>query len=219
MFDTHNPVINEYMQSNYKNMVDGIMFVVLSVKTPFHTMQKQMEDYRVNGVNSKYVWGFKRQTLEYLQENGKDLYDELMDLSSRKQFYSEGQPIKFKGRQILSHRDKQMMLVLTDVPGLGVVKAGFVMQMMFGRVGCIDVHNQRRLYSVNPKDLQFVKNAKDHTKLVKIVNYVNICKHNNSTQRLWDHWCTLLTDKRCNKGRFTCGEDVSAFHVTALVGA
>lgn len=208
MFDTHNPVINEYMQSNYKNMVDGIMFVVLSVKAPFHTMQKQMADYRVNGVNSKYVWGFKRQTLEYLQENGKDLYDELMDLKDRK-----------FGRYGVSERDKKMMLVLTDVPGLGVVKAGFVMQMMFGRVGCIDVHNQRRLYSINPKDLVFVKNATDRTKLQKIETYVNICKGNNSTRRLWDHWCTLLTEKKCNKGRFTCGDDVSAFHVTALVGA
>lgn len=219
MFKDHNPIINGYMQANAQQMIDGIMFVVLSVKTPFHTMKMQMDDYRKHGGESKYVWGFKRQTYDYLQEHGQDLYDELMDLHKRTEFYDKGQPIKFVGRQVWSHRDKQMMLVLTDVPGLGVVKAGFVMQMMFGRVGCIDVHNQRRLYSIDPKSLSLTKTAKDPTKLVKIDSYVNICKKNNSTQRLWDQWCEQLTDKRCNKGRFATGNDVSAYHVQALVGA
>ncbi len=214
MFDTHNPIINEYMQSNHKNMVDGIMFVVLSVKTPFHTMQKQMEDYRVNGVNSKYVWGFKRQTLEYLLEHGEDLYNELMDLSTRTKFGDK----KFKGRDIWTHRDQQMMLVLTDVPGLGVVKAGFVMQLMFGRVGCIDVHNLRRFYKVDAKDVKFVKIASDRIKLEKITNYVNICKGHRSPKKLWDQWCSQLVYKTCNRGRFADGNEVSQMHVAALIG-
>jgi hypothetical protein len=152
-------------------------------------------------------------------EHGKDLYDELMDLSVRTEFYSKGQLLKFRGRQVWHHRDKQMMLVLTDVPGLGVIKAGFVMQMMFGRVGCIDVHNQRRLYSVDARDLKLTKMAKDDTKLQKIDAYVNICKRNNSTRNLWNKWCEQLTDKKCNKGKFSSGWDVSVFHLTALTGA
>jgi len=213
-FKEVNPVINAYMQKSPENMIDGIMFVVLSVKTPFHTMYKQMQDYREKGLDSKYVWGFKRQTLEYLQENGKDLYDELMDIYTRKKFGD----MKFKGREIWTHKDKQMMLVLTDVPGLGVVKAGFVMQMMFGRVGCIDVHNMRRFYKIEEKDIKFTKMAKDPVKLEKIENYVNICKGNRSTQKLWDSWCEQLVDKRCNKGRFESGWDVSVFHLESLVG-
>ncbi len=214
MFKDHNPIINEYMQSNYLNMIDGMTFVVLSIKTAFHTLDKQLTDVRKNGRDSKYLWGFKRETYDYLQEHGQDLYDELMDLSTRTKFGD----LKFKGREIWLHRDKQMMLVLTDVPGLGVVKAGFVMQMMFGRVGCIDVHNLRRFYKVSVKDVQFVKTATDNTKRVKIDNYVNICRGNRSTQKLWDSWCEQLTDKKCNKSRFSSGDEVSAFHVQALVG-
>lgn len=215
MFKDHNPVINAYMQANAQQMIDGIMFVALSVKMPFHTMAQQMQDYRANGADSKFVWGFKRQTYDYLQEHGQDLYDELMDLSTRTKFGD----LKFKGREIWLHRDKQMMLCLTDVPGLGVVKAGFVMQMMFGRVGCIDVHNLRRFYKVSQKDVTFIKTATDNTKRVKIDNYVNICRGNRSTQKLWDSWCEQLTDKKCNKSRFSSGDEVSAFHVQALVGA
>jgi len=215
MFKDVNPIINEYMQSSAENMIDGIMFVVLSVKTPFHTMHKQMEDYRANGKDSKYVWGFKRQTYDYLQENGQDLYDELMDLRTRTEWAGQ----KFPGRSIWTHRDRQMMLVLTDVPGLGLAKAGFVMQMMFGRVGCIDVHNLNRLRSVSKKDITFTKIAKDPTKLEKITNYVNICKGSNSTQKLWDQWCDQLVHKQCNRGRFESGADVSLYHARALLGA
>lgn len=212
MFKSHNPIINEYMQANHEQMSMGIMFVVLSVKTPFHTMKKQMDDYKVNGVNSKYVWGFKRDTHEYLQEHGKDLYNELMDLCTRNWHTGTGSHWKNQ-----TERDRRMMLVLTDVPGLGLAKAGFVMQMMFGRVGCIDVHNLKRLRTVSVKDVQFTKMATDKTKYQKIDNYVGICKHNNSTQRLWDQWCDQLVHKACNRGRFTDGNEVSEFHVAALL--
>ena len=211
-FKEVNPAINAYMQSSPKNMIDGIMFVVLSVKTPFHTMFKQMQDYREKGSESKYVWGFKRQTYDYLQENGEDLYAELMDLHKRTKFGDK----KLKGKAVWTERDRAMMLVLTDVPGLGLVKAGFVMQMMFGRVGYIDVHNSRRFYKISQKDITFTKMAKDPTKLVKIENYVNICKVHRSTEKLWDSWCDLIADKHCN--HFSSGWDVSAYHLEALVG-
>lgn len=214
MFKDHNPIINEYMQANHQQMCDGIMFVVLSVKMPFQTMGKQMRDYREKGGDSQYIWGFKRQTHEYLQEHGADLYDELMDLSRRSWHSGKGSHLKDRGE-----RDKRMMLVLTDVPGLGLAKAGFVMQMMFGRVGCIDVHNLKRLRSVSEKDLSFQSHSGDKTKIKKIEKYVQICKHNNSTQRLWDQWCNQLTHKQCNRSAFSSGDDVSAFHVTALIGA
>ena len=203
-FKDVNPVINGYMQKSSHHMQDGIMFVVLSIKTPFHTMYNQMQDYRKHGLSSKYVWGFKKQTLEYLLEHREDLYRELMSLW-RTPF------------QTVADRDKAMMLVLTDVPGLGMVKAGFVMQMMFGRVGCIDVHNLRRFYKVTPKDIQFTAKATDKTKLKKIDNYVQICKGNRSTQKLWDSWCDLIADKHCN--HFKTGWDVSVYHLEALVGA
>jgi len=201
-FKDVNPVINAYMQKSEMHMQDGIMFVVLSIKTPFHTMSKQMQDYRKHGLSSKYVWGFKKQTLEYLLENRSDLYRRLMAASRID--VSKG------------HRDRMMMEMLTQVPGLGLVKAGFVMQMMFGRVGCIDVHNARRFRKVTPKDLSFSPTAKFTTRLQKIDNYIDICKGHRSTEKLWDQWCDLIADKHCN--HFSTGWDVSKYHLEALVG-
>ena len=204
-----NPVINAYMQDNVENMVDGIMFVVLSVKTPFHTMKRQMDDYRANGKDSKYVWGFKRQTYDYLQEHGQELYDDLIELWMT--------PKKELGGTA-DTKDAAMLYRLVQVPGLGAVKAGFVMQLMFGRVGCFDVHNLRRFRKVDPKDFQFADTAKPETKFKKLVNYVGLCKVNRSTEKLWDSWCEQLTYKPCNRGRFATGNDVSQFHLTSLVG-
>ena len=209
MFKNHNPVINAYMQENHEQMSMGIMFVVLSVKTPFHTMKRQMDDYKVNGVNSKYVWGFKIDTHHYLQDHGKELYDDLMELwmTPKKEF---------GGTQ--DQKDAAMLMRLIEVPGLRAVKAGFVMQMMFGRVGCFDVHNLRRFRKVDPKDFTFADVAKPETKFAKLMNYVSLCKVNRSTEKLWDSWCEQLVYKPCNRGRFSSGQEVSQLHVEALVG-
>ena len=201
-FKDVNPVINAYMQKSEMHMQDGIMFVVLSIKTPFHTMSRQMQDYRKYGLSSKYVWGFKKQTLEYLLENRSDLYRRLMAAS--------------RVDVSKNTRDRMMMEMLTQVLGLGLAKAGFVMQMMFGRVGCIDVHNSRRFRKVTPKDLSFSPTAKITTRLQKIDNYIDICKGHRSTSKLWDQWCDLIADKHCN--HFSSGWDVSKYHLEALVG-
>ena len=208
-FKDINPRINEYMQLSPIGMQDGIMFVVLSIKTPFHTMKTQMQDYKENGLDSKYVWGFKKDTLQYLLNHSGELYDDLMELWMT--------PKKELGGTADS-KDAAMMMRLLEVPGLGMVKAGFVMQMMFGRVGCMDVHNTRRFYKIDIKDVQVSKGLKsDAKKFQKIVGYVQLCKNNRSTSKLWDSWCEQLVYKPCNRGRFDTGNDVSQFHLQALL--
>lgn len=210
MFSTVNPRINEYMQRDHDSMRQGILFVVASIKTPFYMMARQMEDIKRNGADSKYLWGFKKDTFKYLAEHSSDLYDELMDHYQQKyQGQWTGYPLKLE-------RDRRMMLILTDVPGLGLAKAGFVMQLMFGRVGCIDVHNTRRLTSVSAKDLVLCSKASDKIKYKKIDKYINICKGYNNSERLWNKWCDQVSYNNCNRKHFADGNEVSEFHYTAI---
>jgi len=106
-------------------------------------------------------------------------------------------------------------LVLTDVPGLGMVKAGFVMQMMFGRVGCIDVHNLRRL-DIAPSVLTMSKKVKPDTRKKKIEAYIDACKKRRCSW-LWDSWCNLIAKK--DPKRWTDGEHVSMVHYEYLVSS
>jgi len=203
-FKEVNPVINAYMQKSPIHMMDGIMFVQLTIQRPFAQMFNDMQDYRKYGLASRHVWGNKKTCMEWLLENREQLYRDLM--------------IWWESDSSKADKDREMMRILVDVPGLGLAKAGFVMQMMFGRVGCIDVHNLRRFYKVKPQDIAFAKSATDKTKYKKIENYVNICKGNRSTEKLWDSWCEQLVDKKCNKRAFSSGFEVSLFHLEALVG-
>lgn len=208
-FKKYNPLINAHMQENHEQMCDGIIAVVLTIKMPHWMWPKMMDDYRENGGNSQYLFGFKKDTYKYLQEHGADLYDDLMELWMT--------PKKELGGTVMT-KDGAMMMRLLEVPGLGLAKAGFVMQMMFGRVGCMDVHNIRRMYKVDVKDVMISKGAKPETKFRKIMNYVSLFQANRSTERIWDSWCEQVMYNKCNRGRFSSADEVSRLHLTVLTG-
>lgn len=209
MFKKYNPLINAYGQENYKNMIDLIIAVILTIKMPHWMWPKMMEDVRKHGINSKYLFGFKRKTYEYLLEHGPELYDDLMRLWRT--------PKKELGGTVQT-KDGEMMMRLLDVPGLGLAKAGFVMQMMFGRVGCMDVHNVRRLYKVSVADVTFSKASKLETKKKKVMNYVNLFTGARTTEKIWDSWCEQVMWNQCNRGRFSSADEVSRLHLTVLTG-
>ena len=210
MFNKYNPAINAHMQANSAQMCDGIIAVVLTIKMPHWMWPKMMDDYRANKGDSQYLFGFKRKTYEYLRDHGEELYDDLMELWMT--------PKKELGGTVQT-KDGAMMMRLLDVPGLGLAKAGFVMQMMFCRVGCMDVHNVRRLYKVDIKDVSISKGVKsDSKKFEKIMNYVNLFKGNRTTQKIWDSWCAQVMHNKCNRGRFASADDVSRLHLTVLTG-
>lgn len=210
MFKKYNPLINAYGQENYRNMNDLITAVVLTIKQPHWMWPMMMDDVRTHGVNSKFLFGFKRKTYEYLQAHGEDLYDDLMALWHT--------PKKELGGTVKT-KDGAMMLRLLDVPGLGLAKAGFVMQMMFGRVGCMDVHNVRRLYKVSASDVTISKGLKSESKkFEKIMNYVNLFTGARTTEKIWDSWCEQVMWNQCNRGRFSSADEVSRLHLTVLTG-
>ncbi len=209
MFKKYNPLINEYMQTDHLHMRDGIIAVVMTIKMPHWMWPKMMEDYRQNGGMSQYLFGFKRETYKYLHRHSAELYDDLMRLWRT--------PKKELGGTVQS-KDGEMMMRLLDVPGLGLAKAGFVMQMMFGRVGCMDVHNVRRLYKVNVADVTFSKSAKLETKKKKVMNYVSLFTGARTTEKIWDSWCEQVMWNQCNRGRFSSADEVSRLHLTVLTG-
>lgn len=190
-FKTVNPKINAYAQTSAQNNADMVMMVVLSIQQPWHAVGTQMRDYREHGANSRFVWGNKRKTYDWLQEHKEMLYRDAMDAKN----------------------DFELMQAFLHVPGLGLAKAGFCCQLFAGRVGCIDVHNLRRL-NIAPSVLLFDKKTKPETQRKKIDAYINACK-SRRTSWLWDSWCKLIASK--DPKRWANGEHVSAVHYEYLV--
>ena len=191
MFKQVNPRINEFMQSGHEQMTHGIMMVVLSIQQPWHSVGVQMQDYREKGLESKYVWGNKRKTYKWLIDNGAELFESLMDADNT---------------------DTYKHMLLTQVDGLGVAKAGFVMQLMFGVSGCMDVHNLRK-YDVPASVLSVSPSMKQGTRQSKVRQYNLIC-HEIGTDELWNQWCQFIANKYPTK--WVDGNHVSMVHYTYL---
>ena len=195
-FDKHNPLINKYAQKSWKNMIDMIMMVSLSIQQPWHSVGMQMYDYRDKGSGSRFVWGNKRSALLWLVANGEQLYYEALEC------------LQFTGRK----RSLALMNVFLQVPGLGLAKSGFCCQLFAGCVGCIDVHNLRRL-NISEKVLDFNKLAMDKTKQKKVEAYVDACAKRRC-RWLWNTWCRLIAKRQPERWRD--GDHVSLVHLEYL---
>lgn len=192
-FKTVNPKINEHCQQCPDNNADMVMMVVLSIQQPWHAVGVQMRDYKALGADSRFVWGNKRKTFDWLQEHKEALYRDAMDAKS----------------------DNELMQAFLQVPGLGLAKAGFCCQLFAGRVGCIDVHNLRRL-NISASVLSLDKKCQPDTKRKKIDAYISACK-SRRTSWLWDSWCKLIAKK--DPKRWVDGDHVSAVHYDYLINA
>ena len=203
MFKNVNPLLNSYAQESHENFQRTCVWTILTIMEQFNGQKRRMQDVDEHGAESKYLWGWKRKSYEYIQAHGKRVYDELMEVE----------------KSALGVRKKNIMMmgIITEIPGLNLAKAGFVMQLMFGRVGCMDVHNVRR-FKIKPADITIMKTNGAVGKDKKIKKYLSLCTGYRNSETLWDSWCNLVANKSCNSKHFDSGNDVSWFHLTSLVG-
>ena len=192
----------QYSQQSPDNLTDMVLMVVLSIQQNWLSVCDQMLDVRKCGADSKFLWGNKIKTYEYLRDNSCQLYADAMAVIDSDQ----------------SDRDKarSLMEVFLRVTGLGIPKAGFVCQLMAGLVGCMDVHNIR-MYGLDIKSLSLAKNPKTSKGIdannKKVVAYIDMC-HDIGTEKLWNNWCNFLATK---SKKWRDGSHVSAVHYTYLI--
>lgn len=203
MYKTHGIACQQYAQRNAENLSDVILMVVLSIQQNWLGVGDQMADVRKLKSKSRFLWGNKAKTYKYLKANKLRLYSEMMAVIES----SDSDSIKAK----------KLMDIFLDVDGLGLPKAGFVCQLVAGLVGCMDVHNIRRL-GVDPKTLSLSKNPKTIKGLEandrRIMDYVNLC-HDYGTEKLWNTWCDFLSTK---SEKWQDGNHVSEVHYSYLIG-
>ena len=201
MYNIHAKDVKDYARLSSDNLSDVILMVVLSIQQPWYTVGDQLKDVRRWGIGSKFIWGNKIKTYNFLMSRKDFIYSQyLAVLNSSK-----------------SDDDKALSLmnVFLQIDGLGLAKAGFVCQLTAGLVGCIDVHNIR-MYNIPKKDLAFSKSIKSKTlRDKKISNYISVC-HTIGTENLWDTWCCSLATKT---KRFEDGFHVSKVHYDFLQDA
>jgi len=134
MYSVHAKAIQDYAQESSDNLTDVIIMVVLSIQQPWKNVGSQMADVKLNGRASKFLWGNKGKTYEYVMKRKDFIFNQFLAVVNSNK----------------SDTDKaySLMNIFLRIDGLGMVKAGFVCQLSAGLVGCIDLHNIR-LYGID----------------------------------------------------------------------
>jgi hypothetical protein len=176
-----------------------ILMVSLSIQQNWKSIGSQLLHVKKHGVDSHYLFGFKKDTYAYVDEHKDKLYEQYIAV------VDSDKTDKVKALELLK--------IFYEVPGLNLIKAGFVCQLVAGLVGCIDSNNEQvKEYRIKPNDIKLAKSVKsEKIRNKKMLKYISIC-HNIGTEKLWNNWCTLVYKKRKWENSFT----VSKVHIDYL---
>lgn len=194
MFGMHMRQCQEFCTWDSDNMVRAATMVALSIQQKWDQVGGQLKSVLELGDKSPYLWGHKQATYAYINEWKHELYTESM-----------------------ARRDDMLSLLdlWSSVPGLGMVKAGFMLQLMFGEVGCIDSHNAE-FYGIEPGQLRLDGKLTVRTRTLKLSAYLQLCEQLGGSEYLWRQWCINLADRYPDV--YDDQYDVSARHIEYLRG-
>ena len=168
-----------------------VTMAALSIQQPWSSVGDQLADVDA-GEDSRFLWGHKRQTFEWFNQqadHGPRLYH-VVDVAVR------------AGRIARAHR------LLMLIPGIGLVKGGFILQLGWGVSGCLDTVNVQRL-GLPTAPLRSRKECGPRTQAKRIKTYLRMIEAAGGTRQLWDDWCRTLAEKDRS---FKSAADVSSRH-------
>jgi len=200
MYSTHASKIAQYGLNSPDGMVNVVRFTLCTIQQPLSGCLRQIKDIEKNGIQSKYLFGSKRQGLEYTIKNKEALHKGLLEIKSRN--------MDDLARTI------EAVYFIMQVPSLGMVKASFVLQMLGFNVACLDSHNLKRL-GLDIKHTKVPATLRPETKIKKITKYVKLTRI-KGTEYWWNSWCDYVAGNIGNKA-LTTGEAVSEFHVQCVI--
>ena len=185
MYAEHVPVIAAAMRADLETFRRGCMFAVLSARQPFQTVAQQVAELERDGAACRFLFGWKAKSFRYLSDHGESLW------------------LAVKAAPDAA----SAVRVLTDCPGLGLAKAGFVAQLMGYDVACIDSRNIKR--DGRKRDDYKVSNKASPRFARALARYV--ADTGGRSEYYWDVWCE---DVAQNLG--VRAETVSAMHLAIL---
>ena len=185
---------NDYAQGSAENFKRAALFVLATVQQQLETVPVALTDICDLGTGSRFAWGNKAKGVEYLDDNYRALFD---DARARKS------------------DDVILMDLFLQIPGLALVKAGFLCQIFTGTVGCIDTHNVK-LYDIPVSALRYRYENSAECNAAKVTRYVELCNGLGGAHALWSRWCDYVAALR--PFNWIDGAEVSRFHLDVITG-
>ena len=187
----HIESVNKYAQRSPDQLFNVAVMVLLSIRQQWSTIGEQMRDVEKHGEDSKYLFGFKKTGYRYLKRNIDWLYTVTTTATS----------------------DYELLDAWSTVPGLGLVKAGFVLQLARGVGGCIDLHNMKE-YGIPAAQLRYDKGLSVKARAIKLRGDLTLCEELGGSLHLWTQWCVIIAGKQGQ--HFSSPQAVSRSHLQYL---
>ena len=184
-----------YRASIHNSVMAIGAFTIASIQAGLSTCLRQGEkvvEYGLAGIPMTN----KRKGIEYLVRNDAYLYQKSMHIADKYGYDSVDGII-------------EVILLFMRVPNVGMVKAGFIAQMLGFNVACLDSHNLKRL-GMTESQTKISKTLSDTAKRRKIRGYVELCQ-NKGTEYWWDTWCEHVAGNKANRTLDTA-DVVSRYH-------
>lgn len=188
MYSAHVPIINAAMRAEADIFLRGVTFAVLSIRTQFIRVSAQMAEVDAANSKARALWGYKRGAYDFLRLNKYRLWEAMKATANPEVAIS----------------------TMCEVPGIGIVKAAFIGQMMGFDIGCLDTRNIQRL-GLNPREYRTDGTDRKQTDAFKrkVSRYVASTLGQGET--LWDDWCADV-----GKVYGVSAEDISREHLTII---
>ena len=167
------------------------LVVLLSIQQPWHSVGMQFADVQQHGAASRFLWGNKAKAWAHLAAHGERL-----------------------AMAIAGETDHSAnVLTLLEVPGLGIVKASFLLQMLTGEGACLDLHNLDRL-GLSRDAFKTPKTLKVETIRARIATYRATWEAQGTSAMWWNTWCAHVAT--VYPKHFADADAVSALHAIAI---
>lgn len=165
MYAEHVPIIAAYMRETPAGFMRGCLFAILSIRQPIRRVPAMLA--QIDDGDLASLFGFKAAAYAYLMERAGDLHRDVLAAVTT----------------------AEALDILTRVPGLGVVKAAFVLQLMGFDVACLDGRNVKR-EGRKPRAFRSDgarKRTCPRAWQRKIALYLG--ETEGKAERYWDDWC------------------------------
>lgn len=190
MYAEHVPIICTAMRAKRSIFARGVMFALLSARVQFPRVPDQCRELAQRKEKADCLWGWKFDAYQYVTAHRDELWENVTQLRTPEVCITE----------------------LCTIPGMGIVKAAFVAQMLGYDVACMDVRNMEREGFAGRPWRTDGKDATGKAYRAKIGRYV--AHTAGRAQELWDTWCNEV-----GRDYGLTGELVSKIHVDAIVGS
>jgi hypothetical protein len=224
-FCKYNPKINKYALGSPEGLAETIIFVIasqlvqwqkISALFPYLMEYLYDKDYIVDPRTGKYpnkepyteiIMGAKSKAIQEAWDRRSEHYDNI------KNILDEDISEQMKIFQVFKYSVK-------NIRGLGMPKAGFLVQLILGRLGCFDSVNQKiyklpdeimlkvgtfdknqdfnfnkPIWKPGSKEKTLLKNDRMLQEYIDFIEVVTEASDLVSSQLLWDRWTFIVADR------------------------